>query len=91
MKLFRAFYADSERHSQEELLNCMKFRVFQGRPEEIIKNPGNGFVREFILKQLEIKKNNIYSLFTVPKNIPGVAAGKVQEILTGREELVQVS
>ena len=60
-------------------------------PEEIIKNPGNGFVREFILKQLEIKKNNIYSLFTVPKNIPGVAAGKVQEILTGREELVQVS
>ena len=33
-------------------------------PEEIIKNPGNGFVREFILKQLEIKKNNIYSLFT---------------------------
>lgn len=60
-------------------------------PEEIIKNPGNGFVREFILKQLEIKKNNIYSLFTVSKNIPGVAAGKVQEILTGREELVQVS
>ena len=60
-------------------------------PEEIIKNPGNGFVREFILKQLEIKKNNIYSLFTVPKIIPGVAAGKVQEILTGREELVQVS
>ena len=60
-------------------------------PEEAIKNPGNGFVREFILKQLEIKKNNIYSLFTVPKNIPGVAAGKVQEILTGREELVQVS
>ena len=60
-------------------------------PEEIIKNPGNGFVREFILKQLEIKKNNIYSLFTVPKKIPGVAAGKVQEILTGREELVQVS
>ena len=60
-------------------------------PEEIIKNPGNVFVREFILKQLEIKKNNIYSLFTVPKNIPGIAAGKVQEILTGREELVQVS
>ena len=38
MKLFRAFYAGSERHSQEELLNCMKFRAFQGRPEEIIKN-----------------------------------------------------
>ena len=69
---------------------CKHFVIYD-TPEEIIKNPGNGFVREFILKQLEIKKNNIYSLFTVPKNIPGVAAGKVQEILTGREELVQVS
>ena len=38
MKFFRALYADSERHSQEELLNCMKFRAFQGRPEEIIEN-----------------------------------------------------
>ena len=72
-------------HSDSEIVRSPE------TPEEIIKNPGNGFVREFILKQLEIKKNNIYSLFTVPKNIPGVAAGKVQEILTGREELVQVS
>lgn len=32
-------------------------------PEEIITSPGNGFVRKFILNQLEIKRNNIYSLF----------------------------
>lgn len=34
-----------------------------GRPEEIIHTPGNLFVKEFILNQLEIKKNNIFSLF----------------------------
>ena len=34
-----------------------------GRPEEIITAPGNEFVRQFILNQLEIKRNNIYSLF----------------------------
>ena len=35
-----------------------------GKPEEIVKSPENDFVKEFILRQLEIKKNNIYSLFT---------------------------
>ena len=34
-----------------------------GKPEEIIGQPGNHFVREFILNQLEIKRNNIFSLF----------------------------
>lgn len=34
-----------------------------GRPEEIVKAPGNNFVKDFILRQLEIKKNNIYTLF----------------------------
>lgn len=34
-----------------------------GRPDEIIQAPTNNFVREFILNQLEIKRNNIYSLF----------------------------
>lgn len=34
-----------------------------GKPEEIVKAPENDFVKEFILRQLEIKKNNIYSLF----------------------------
>ncbi|MDD3218939.1 MAG: ABC transporter ATP-binding protein [Lachnospiraceae bacterium] len=35
-----------------------------GKPEEIIKAPENKFVKDFILNQLEIKKNNIYSLFS---------------------------
>lgn len=34
-----------------------------GRPEEIIKKPADEFVRKFILKQLEIKRNNIMELF----------------------------
>ena len=34
-----------------------------GKPEEIIERPQNGFVRKFILNQLEIKKNNIFALF----------------------------
>ena len=34
-----------------------------GTPEEIINAPKNDFVKEFILKQLTIKKNNIFSLF----------------------------
>ena len=34
-----------------------------GRPEEIIQQPENGFVQKFILNQLEIKKNNIFTLF----------------------------
>lgn len=40
-----------------------------GKPEEIIAKPENGFVKKFILNQLEIKKNNIYTLF----------AGQLQE------------
>lgn len=34
-----------------------------GKPEEIINRPDNSFIREFILNQLEIKRNNIFSLF----------------------------
>lgn len=34
-----------------------------GRPEEIIEKPENNFVKKFILNQLEIKRNNIYTLF----------------------------
>ena len=34
-----------------------------GKPEEIIHAPKNDFVKKFILNQLEIKKNNIFSLF----------------------------
>lgn len=34
-----------------------------GRPEEIINEPKNAFIRNFILNQLEIKRNNIFTLF----------------------------
>ncbi len=34
-----------------------------GKPEEIINRPNNSFIKNFILNQLEIKRNNIYSLF----------------------------
>lgn len=34
-----------------------------GTPEEVIKKPANDFVSEFILRQLEIKRNNILELF----------------------------
>lgn len=34
-----------------------------GAPDEIIKTPANNFVKEFILNQLEIKRNNIFALF----------------------------
>ena len=34
-----------------------------GTPEEIIKKPANDCVSEFILRQLEIKRNNILELF----------------------------
>ncbi|MEX6699578.1 ABC transporter ATP-binding protein [Peribacillus frigoritolerans] len=34
-----------------------------GSPKEIINQPANDFVKEFILKQLEIKRENIYNLF----------------------------
>lgn len=35
-----------------------------GKPAEIIQMPKDNFVKKFILNQLEIKKNNIYTLFT---------------------------
>lgn len=34
-----------------------------GRPDEIIHDPKDAFVRSFILNQLEIKRNNILTLF----------------------------
>ena len=39
-----------------------------GKPEEIINAPANNFVQEFILRHLEIKKNNIFSLFQNERN-----------------------
>jgi len=34
-----------------------------GTPQEIVHQPQNEFVREFIIKQLHIKRENIYNLF----------------------------
>ena len=34
-----------------------------GKPEEIINEPSNPFIKEFILNQLEIKRHNIFTLF----------------------------
>ncbi len=36
-----------------------------GKPEDIINRPENTFVQKFILNQLEIKRNNIFELFSV--------------------------
>ena len=44
------------------IINEGKIAQF-GKPEDIIEKPENGFVKKFILNQLEIKKNNIYALF----------------------------
>ena len=35
-----------------------------GTPDEIVHNPQGDFIRQFILNQLEIKRNNIYTLFS---------------------------
>ena len=44
------------------------------KPEEIVHQPRNDFVRRFILNQLEIKRNNIYALFG-DHPTPAVQAG----------------
>lgn len=41
------------------------------KPEEIINQPKDSFVTEFILKQLEIKRNNILTLFESAGNVGG--------------------
>ena len=46
------------------ILNKGKIEQF-AEPSEIIKNPKSQFVNDFILKQLEVKKNNIYKLFNL--------------------------
>ncbi len=44
------------------IINQGKISQF-GTPKEIINEPENDFVKEFILKQLHIKRQNIYNLF----------------------------
>lgn len=46
------------------ILNKGKIEQF-AEPSEIIRNPKSQFVNDFILKQLEVKKNNIYKLFSL--------------------------
>ena len=41
------------------------------KSEEIINQPKDSFVTEFILKQLEIKRNNILTLFESAGNVGG--------------------
>lgn len=48
----------------DRVLIINKGKISQyGSPEEIINQPKNSFIKEFILNQLEIKRNNIFSLF----------------------------
>lgn len=44
------------------ILNKGKIEQF-GSPSEIINNPQSDFVKDFIIQQLAIKKNNIFKLF----------------------------
>ena len=44
------------------IVNEGKIAQFEA-PEEIINTPSDAFVEEFILNQLQIKKNNIFTLF----------------------------
>ena len=47
--------------------------------DEIIRRPANRFVKDFILNQLEIKRNNIYQLFSgvVPAADMAQASGQI--------------
>ena len=48
----------------DKVLIVNQGRISQyGRPEEIIEPPENDFVKEFILNQLVIKRNHIFTLF----------------------------
>ena len=50
----------------DKVLILSKGKIEQfAEPSEIIKNPKSQFVNDFILKQLEVKKNNIYKLFNL--------------------------
>ena len=43
------------------------------KPDEIVHQPRNDFVRKFILRQLEIKRGNIYALFGDRPQLAGEA------------------
>jgi iron(III) transport system ATP-binding protein len=48
----------------DKILIINKGKISQfGTPQEIINRPSNDFVKEFILRQLQIKRQNIFTLF----------------------------
>ena len=67
-------------HDPEEALSLSdKVMIINGgtilqyaRPDEIINSPSDSFVTEFILRQLEIKRNNILALFGGNKAVAAV-------------------
>ncbi len=67
-------------HDPEEALSLSdKVMIINGgtilqyaKPEEIINSPSDKFVTEFILRQLEIKRNNILALFGGNKTVAAV-------------------
>ncbi|MGN1382006.1 MAG: ABC transporter ATP-binding protein [Eubacterium sp.] len=50
------------------------------KPEEIIRHPGNEFIKKFILRQLQIKKDNIQVLFTTASGEAGNPASAGNEV-----------
>ena len=49
--------------------NILKGNIEQfGTPEDIIERPASDFVKDFIIKQLTIKKDNIFKLFSEKKD-----------------------
>ena len=67
-------------HDPEEALSLSdKVMIINGgtilqyaKPDEIINSPSDSFVTEFILRQLEIKRNNILALFGSNKAVAAV-------------------
>ena len=67
-------------HDPEEALSLSdKVMIINGgtilqyaKPDEIINSPSDSFVTEFILRQLEIKRNNILALFGGNKAVAAV-------------------
>ena len=56
------------------ILNRGKISQY-GEPEEIISAPSDDFVKEFLLRQLEIKRDNIFKLFSNASGIELAAKG----------------
>lgn len=60
-----------------------------GSPEDIIMTPENGFVKNFILNQLEIKKNNIFRLFAAQMQAQAIKVQMQQGIQAQMQQNTQ--